>query len=84
MFWETNATFAALSLDSLFHLNVWTFEYQLNGCSTAALVAGNLKILQAILFSSLQPHYPFHQTIGKIADTFFYENTFSKNPSLAE
>ena len=50
MFWETNTTFAALSLDSLFRFAVWTFEEQLNDRTTAALVAGDLKILQAIYF----------------------------------
>ena len=48
MFWKTNTTVAALSLDSLFRLAVRTFESQLNDRSTAALVAGNLKIWQAI------------------------------------
>ena len=84
MFWETITTFATLSLDSLFRLAAWTFEQQLNDRSTAALVAGNLKILQAILFSSLRPQYAFHQAIGEIAETFFHKNTFSKNPCLAE
>ena len=84
MFWETHTTSAALSLDTLFRLAVRTFEYQLNDRSTATLVTSNHKILQAILFSSLQPQYSFHQAIGKIVETFFHINTFSKNPSLAE